>query len=268
MISARVLEDVAFSGASLNELPFDEMRAVLATRHVLKVSGLFSADEIRRARAIIEQGFRRADDRSHDPADSDAIKQNFQKLTVGGVGGKNVFRVMRTFFNPIWAPDTFGMRDIFIRLSQFRNRLYGVHDDFAIRGVEDQLWTAARVHQYPLGGGCMATHHDYLPAHASESLRSYAQVYLPMTQKGIDFETGGAFLIKDGEAIHYENDCCLGDVLVYDGRIEHGVSDVDPLRLLDLDRFSGRVAAFVTLYRDLSAAGETYDKFAKDALAT
>jgi hypothetical protein len=179
-----------------------------------------------------------------------------------------VFRVLRTFFNPIWAPDSYGMRDIFIRLSQFRNRLYGLRDDFAIQGVDDQLWTAARIHQYPVGGGCMAMHHDYLPAHATQSLQSYAQVYLPMTQKGVDFETGGAFIEKDGQAIHYEDACSLGDVMVYDGRIEHGVSDVDPNRLLDLDRFGGRVAAFVTLYRDLSAAGETYDKFHKDATAT
>lgn len=261
-------DDVSFHGATLDELPFDKLRHTLATRHVLKVSGLFTADEILRAREIIAKGFRRGDDRAHDPADSDAIKQNYQKLSVGGVGSKNVFRVMRTFFNPIWAPDTYGMRDIFVRLSRFRNRLYDLHENFAIEKIEDQMWTAARVHQYPVGGGCMAMHHDYLPAHASESLRAYAQVYLPMTQKGVDFQTGGAFIMQDDKVVHYEDACRLGDVLVYDGRIEHGVSDVDPLRLLDLDKFGGRIAAFVTLYKDLSASNESYDKFSKDALAT
>jgi hypothetical protein len=50
-------EDVSFHGASLDDLPFDQLRHTLATRHVLKVSGLFSADEILRARGIIAKGF-------------------------------------------------------------------------------------------------------------------------------------------------------------------------------------------------------------------
>ena len=38
----------------------------------------------------------------------------------------------------------------------------GKNIDFAINHVDEGLWTVARVHHFPIGGGHMVTHKDTL----------------------------------------------------------------------------------------------------------
>ena len=46
------------------------------------------------------------------------------------------------------------MRTVFVQMSKFRNKLYGLPVNFAIeKDIEDNFWTASRIHQYPSGGG-------------------------------------------------------------------------------------------------------------------
>jgi hypothetical protein len=169
-------------------------------------------------------------------------------------------------FNPIFAPDVHGMRATFVRLARLRNRLFGLPEDFAVHGTEDGYWTAARIHQYPRGGGFMVPHRDlYSRMAVAESGARYAQVFLVMSQKGEDFHEGGAFIERDGERLFYEDSCAPGDVIVYDGQVVHGVGDVDPLEPIDLERFTGRVAAFASLYRHLTPGEGEYVALAKRA---
>src|SRR5262249_33171049 len=157
----------------------------------------------------------------------------------------------RMIYNPIFAEDVYGLRSLFVRLARFRNLVYGLPPDFAVFGTDDGLWTAARLNQYPRGGGVMVAHRDRdgAPGAAVPSHWLIYQVFLLMSKRGEDFQTGGAFLEYRGETVSYEDECDVGDVMVYNGQVLHGVADVDPLEPLDLKTFSGRVAAFVSLFR-------------------
>jgi hypothetical protein len=132
-----------------------------------------------------------------------------------------------------------------------RNVIAGLPEDFALSKIETNgLWTAARIHQYPVGGGFFRGHTDYVASDvAGKAETDFFQVVLLMTQKGRDFRTGGAFVDIGEERIILEDHFGPGDILIYDGRTNHGVEDIDPHLPLDLDTFNGRVAAFVTLFK-------------------
>ena len=79
---------------------------------------------------------------------------------------------------------------------------------------------------------------------------SYIQLVLLLTQKGIDFQTGGACVIQDGALIDSEINGLSGDVLVYDGLTNHGVADIDSSSPLDMHHLQGRAVALVTIYNN------------------
>ena len=147
-------------------VPYTAVLKSLEQHKFACIRGLVSADSIRQARTKLSQQFSR--DRDHptvgeSPAD---VKTNFQKLSVGSVHSKshqnNYARLLRTFYNPLWADDIYGMNQIFRTMTTVRNRLINKPDTFAQDRVDEGLWTAARIHQYPHGGGlweCIETKH-------------------------------------------------------------------------------------------------------------
>jgi hypothetical protein len=262
------LAAATFHASELAEVDVAAIRAALATHAVARIRGLFDPDGIRTLRDGIAAGFSAANDRKHDARDTEAVRTNFQKIVVGGITGtdrhRSLARFLRMLFNPIFAADVYGMRATFVRLARLRNRLFGLADDFAVHGTEDGYWTAARIHQYPRGGGFMVPHRDrYSRMAVVDAGAAYVQVFLVMSRKGEDFSDGGAFIERDGERLFYEDACALGDVMVYDGGVVHGVGDVDPMAPLDLAGFTGRVAAFASLYRHLTPGEADYVELAK-----
>lgn len=252
------LNTVTFAGETLESLPYSRIHEALQEHSLARVTGLFNAEEVLRARRNVEKQFDPRNDRKHDPRDTDAVRTNMQKLQVGAVTpGYSIPRFLRMLFNPIFADDIYDMRDFFVTLARFRNLLYELPGDFAVFGTEQGLWTASRLHQYPRGGGFMAAHIDDVTKRVARNagFKNYFQVYLVMSKKGVDFRDGGAFIDHNGMGIEYEAGCEIGDVMVYDGRSRHGVADIDPLEPLDLARFSGRVVAMVTLFAHLQPSG-------------
>jgi hypothetical protein len=72
---------------------------------------------------------------------------------------------------------------------------------------------------------------------------------VPLSVKGRDFVQGGGILFtKEGEKLNTDEVASLGSVVIFDGRIRHGVEDVDPTELVDFDDEMGRLAAFSNLY--------------------
>jgi predicted acetyltransferase len=252
--SERFVQSITVPATGLDALPVDRLRSLLNERLVVRVTGLFAREEVVAAADRLRTGFDRRRDRKHDPRNVDAIRGNLQKLQIGGASANNVARFLRIFYNPIFAEDIYGMREVFVRLARFRNRLFGLPDDFAVFGTDEGFWTAARVNQYPTGGGFMVAHRDqdvYVVRHDEADAKAIYQPLLLMSEKSRDFHAGGAFVEIDGQRIFYEDHCAIGDVLVYDGRAVHGVADIDPLEPLNLDHFCGRAVAFVTLFRRL-----------------
>jgi len=237
---------------------------------VIRVRGLFDTNEIRAVKQFISERFDCRNDRKHDPRDTEATRRNFQKLQVGCISGMGqhitLGRFLRMLYNPIFAEDIYGMRKHFIILAQFRNRLCGLHPDFAVYGTERGLWTASRIHQYPRGGGFMAPHRDALTqVVATDAGLNYVQPFLVLSKKGEDYTEGGAFIEYQSNQVYYEDGCEPGDVIVYDGKSIHGVGDIDPLEPLDLTEFSGRIVAFAGMFRHLTPGKDDYENLAKKA---
>jgi hypothetical protein len=255
---------------NLEDVPFKRLHELLDTKTFARVTGLFEPGEILAARERVRRRFDGKNDRKHDPNDAEAIRRNFQKLIVGGTRGTNaVPRFLRMFYNPTFDEDIFGMHAIFRRLIQFRNLLYSLPRDFTCNGTESGMWTASRINHYPRGGGFMAPHSDVgTNAVAGDlGMERYVQLILLMTKKGVDYYEGGAYIDVDGKRYLFESECEIGDVVIYDGRVNHGVEEIDPMEPLDLSSFAGRHVALVTLFKHFSkeTSEEEYNALMKPA---
>lgn len=261
-----------FQVDSLAAVPFEEVRRAVATHSLACVRGLFDPEQLSAVLAGIRASFDAADDRKHDPRDSDAVRRNFQKLQIGANSGvdsrRTLGRFMRAIYNPIFADDVLGMREHFATLARFRNLLAGLPRDFAVESTEDGYWTCARLLQYPPGGGFMVPHRDvYSQTATAEAGLEYFQPLLLLTEKSRDFSEGGAYVDRGEHRFHYEQFCQAGDLVVYDGRSIHGVADIDPMADLDLHSFSGRVVGLVSLYRHLDPGSDDYAQLSRKGVA-
>jgi hypothetical protein len=264
------LDQVTFTVSQLAAVPLVDVRQTVADRGVAVVRGLFDRDELRGVLARFKEQFDANQDARHDPRDSAAIRTNFQKLQIGANSGLNSLRTlgrfMRVFYNPIFAPDVHGLRSSFVTMARFRNLIYNLPLDYAVHGTEGGFWTCSRLQQYPSGGGFMVPHRDHYAQAATlaEGL-GYFQVLLLLTEKGVDFESGGAYVDVGDKRWLYEDGCRTGDLIVYDGQTMHGVADIDPMASLELTRLTGRVVAMASLFRLFDAGGADYETLARTA---
>lgn len=256
-----LLDAATITASNIESIDFEASRATLDEFGFLRVQGIFSPDEIRALLHRIRQNFDHTLDKKHDPADTEALRNPLQKVVVGGINGvNNCARLLRMFYLPLTSADPFQSHHIFRRLARFRNLLYGEHPDFAIDHDENGLWTASRIQHYPRGGGFMAEHIDFgtAAAAANAGFERYAQVILLISQKGLDFHSGGAFIKRNDERLFYEDGCESGDIVVYDGRIRHGVADIDEQLPFDFNSINGRLVGFVTLYKRFTQPQNQY----------
>ncbi len=236
----------------LNRYSFAVIRGIVDPNTVLaakqRFTGLYSPDN----------------DRPATGEEPHEIMDNFQKLSIGGAEHSGVYRprCMRTFYNPVWADDLYGLRKSFILTAQTRNIIYGMDINFAIDKVEDGFWTAARIHHYPAGGGFLVSHvDDVVPVvQKAEGISRYFQPLIVMSKKGktddCDFETGGGFFEVNSERYYYEEVCELGDIVIYSGATIHGVADIDLHKTFDNRNCEGRMAGFVTIYKHFERKGQ------------
>lgn len=264
---------VLFGAASLDEVPFDRVRQAVATHGVACVRGIVDRGAIQETLRHMRAAFDVTLDRKHDPKDSDAVRRNFQKLQIGANSGvdsrRTLGRFVRANYNPIFADDVHGMRAHFVTLARFLNGLMSQPTDFGVFGTEDGYWMCTRLLQYPRGGGFMVPHRDvYAQTAAADGGRPFFQPLLLLSEKGVDYADGGAYVDVDDERYRYEDHCRAGDIVVYDGRSIHGVADIDPMADVDLVTYSGRVVALVSLYRHLESGGTEYARLNQRAVGT
>lgn len=140
--------------------------------------------------------------------------------------------------------------NVFRELIKFRNQMLGQLIDFGSQPIRDGYWNACRVHHYPKGGGFMVEHKDtHFPKVLKESSLPFLQVMMALSIKGKDFLEGGNYIrTREGKQIFPEDIAEIGSLIMFDGGITHGVQDVDPDSVLNLESKTGRFAAFVNLY--------------------
>jgi hypothetical protein len=249
-------DDNLFVAESPEEIELDAFMDAMERRTFACIRGLVSPEAMRAAHERIVSRFDRRKDQPAKGHSPDAVRTNFQKVLLGGESrsaSTDDARCFRSCYSPFWEEDIWGLHAGLKQLARVRNRLAGLPIEFALEGTEaNGLWTAARFHQYPKGGGFFRRHTDYIVKDvADEKSTRFYQVVLTITRKGEHYHEGGAFVDIGDTRYVLDDHALLGDIIVYDGRTMHGVEDIDPKSALDLDTINGRVAGFATLYKKM-----------------
>ena len=179
-------------------------------------------------------------------------RKPWRKLSIGaknGLGDPIAQNLQSTYFNP--NDKNYPALDyLFKAMIAVRNRLMKVDRDFGENPKRDGFWNACRVHHYPRGGGFMSLHRDtYFPNKLAEKDKPFHQILVLLSRKNVDFFTGGGVLISFmDQRIDVETEGGFGSMILYDGRTQHGVEDVDLDQIIDFSRSDGRIAALISLY--------------------
>ncbi len=232
------------------------VQSALEPSKAVIVRGYFSEAEINTALSSLRKNFSDDYDAATVGETPDMVMKNFRKINVGGIFNTKIYRprLLRAIYNPIWEPDIYKLRRIFRKFAGLRNHILDYDPDYAIDKIErDGSWTASRLQHYPTGGGFLVDHVDSVlsSVHDWSGYKQFLQFLLPLTKKGIDFSRGGGYVYVEEAKIVIDDLMEPGDVAVYSGLIRHGVDEIDPHLPLRLDIDSGRVVAFVSLYKDL-----------------
>ena len=180
----------------------------------------------------------------------DEIQHNVVKWSIGGQSTtqSGLPRMMATVYNPLFAEDLHGLHADFRRIIEVRDALA----DRAVLTDEKlapERWNGCRVQIYPAGGGFMGAHlNSRGVGNLPQDTNAFIQLLLLLTERGIDYKTGGAFVERDGRQIDSEVDTLSGDVVVYDGATVHGVADIDPTSVFNAADLRGRAVALATIY--------------------
>ena len=247
--------ELIFECSSFAEKELSGAREVLERFNVVALRGLVTQEEVAHSLELLKETFKRDLDNPTIGEDPKDIQSNFQKLLVGthNHSGLRLSRLFRTFYNPMWSEDCYQLHETFLKMIKVRNYFCNLPEEFATHKIEKNgLWSATRIHQYPIGGGHFAGHQDSVLTDVSNKEGTeFYQVILNMTQVGREFDQGGAFVKIDDQLITFESCFSVGDIIVYNENTFHGVEEIDPHKNLDLETFNGRVTAFVSLYKNL-----------------
>ena len=262
-----LLEHTLIYAKSPADIPMDTLADTLNRYSFAVIRGVVDPDQIRHAKSLIREQYSPDNDAPATGESPDQVMTNFQKLSIGGAEHSGTYRprCMRTFYNPLWEDDIYGLQSAFRLAAQTRNIIYGFDLNYAVDAVEDGFWTAARIHHYPAGGGFLVSHlDDVVPVvQKAEGISHYFQPVIVMSKKGTgedcDFKTGGGFFEVNDTRYYYEEACELGDLVIYSGATIHGVADIDLHKTFDPRKAEGRFAGFVTIYREFKRKGQLED---------
>ena len=161
--------------------------------------------------------------------------------------GESYAQVLQTTYYPRQTEFP-AINDAFDLIIQVRNSLTGNPADYGDRPESEGFWNARRIHHYPRGGGFMVEHTDtHFPKLLGDG--KFIQLLYLLSEDGVDFTAGGGIMRNlAGEEANIEKTAGFGAIAIYDGRIRHGVRDVDPQAQFSFDAADGRLAAIVNLY--------------------
>ena len=255
-MSEWAFDDNLFEVSSPLDIDLESFKDAMQRRTFTCIRGLVAPQAMYDAYDRIVSKFDRSLDAPATGQSADAVRRNFQKINLGGesrTANHDDARFFRAFYTPFWEEDVWGLHDSLRMLARVRNLLAGLDDGFALEKIEDNgLWTAARFHQYPQGGGFFRRHTDHVAKDVvDERSTAFYQVVLTMTRKGEHYQQGGAFVDIDDDRYCLDDNALMGDILVYDGRTVHGVEDIDTGTLVDLNGINGRLAGFATLFKKM-----------------
>ncbi len=139
----------------------------------------------------------------------------------------------------LWNQDLFNLFELTKKCFWLKNLLAGKKKDEYFK-IDNKAKIVPRLsfQFYPKGEGCLNLHQDPIGFH---------QVTAPLiimsekSKKG-DFKTGGSYVLdKNDKKIFIEDHTKIGDLVIYNASIPHGVELIDKKNVLsDWDKFKGR----------------------------
>jgi hypothetical protein len=247
-----MLEIMRYPDADSVVADIENIRKTVSEVGAAVIRGVLSGERMRNAVNIMQEQFdARNDVRTVHPFT--ASTPDYHRLDIGAYGpyGKapELFRFARIFYYFPWNQNNLDLSEELVTMSRIRNLLSGMNQDHGLNidiesGEEGFCYTFC-VNHYPKGGGFMAGHVDPTNFTQKEFSSNFV-VATPMSKIGTDFSTGGSWAVIDNERISWESMTELGDILIYDQEIMHGVDAVDQREDLDVVNLSGRLFAFAS----------------------
>jgi len=177
----------------------------------------------------------------------------WRKLAIGSTNGlgESYAQLLQTTYFAESDSRCPSLTKLWRLLRVLRNELADLEPSFGSNGARDGFWNACRIHHYPIGGGFMVEHRDtHFPSVLSTHRLPFLQVMMLLSNRGVDFSTGGGYVIgRDERFIDLESESAIGTIIIFDGSVRHGVKDIDRHEVLNVDSSRGRIAAFNNLYQ-------------------
>ena len=249
-------KELIISSKSLDTIDQDRLRYNLEKYHFCILRDLISHDEVVNGMKKVYDFIESNEDNATTGENPDDVRGYFVKMSIGNArhGGVERPRFKRAIYSPLNKENKFELDNAFTQLAMVRNLLSNQKLDFALRKDEDGLWTAARMHQFPIGGGFMVSHKDTVLPKMLKDQKFTGGFFQPLallSKKGEDFYKGGGFAVINNEILEYEEYTERGDIAIYDSLTEHGVADIDSDKKYIQRSGAGRYSGLVSLYKSL-----------------
>ena len=191
MDGKKFIDNVSFEYSNIDNLNIKDVIRCCEDYNLAVIKNFISVDEMNHSKKKIKQIFSINSDSIRQDNEYHKVAENYQRLCVGygtspGTGEIRNSRLMRVLYNPIFKENIFDLHDVYRRMIVFRNRLYGVKDNFCLNEPEAGVFSCSRIHQFPKGGGFLALHKDRDGIRTSNNadLKTFLHPLLIMDQKG------------------------------------------------------------------------------------
>ena len=173
-------------------------------------------------------------------------QKDYRRLDIGDSYVNPKFLRFVSFFE--WNKNNKKLFELIQPILKFRNQLCGIvqKNDFTyhIKNQRSKKYVYCdliRMIQYPSGGGFLSEHQDkskYFP-------KNILNVLVPLSTKEkyktkSNFSKGGLYYVVNKKRINIEKFIDVGDLIIHNQTITHGVNSIDPHKRLDLKNFTGR----------------------------
>lgn len=230
----------------------DSIKQSVKNTGSILIRGLFSEANIREVIPKIYASLDASKPIGTTSGDRSLVRKNSFKWSVGGFNGAQMgnARLMVMAYNPLSSENIYNFHEKFEKLIEIRDIIRADGKSTSDRNLKGESFNACRFQIYPSGGGFMLGHKDYVAEETSmQNSAPLLQLLMFITERGIDFFQGGAFLTHNGLESDIEAYAKPGDIAIYDGQSFHGVKDIDPSLPLNTEKIRGRIVALVTIYK-------------------
>ena len=144
-------------------------------------------------------------------------------------------RIMHHYYFYRWNDDPLGIWPTINARWSILKFLGGFSlDEYVHNTPKDGIVDRIHVHHYPSGAGEIETHSD-----PYENQRTIMGAQ--MSEKGIDYKTGGLYFIdQNGEKVNADDEIKVGDTYISFPTVHHGVEIIDKGTKVDWENISGR----------------------------